>query len=336
VIAVYGATGHTGRLVSAELVGRGEEVVLAGRDAVGLEKLAAELGPRAQVRVADLDDEAALRAAAQGAAVVINCAGPFASSGGPVATAALAAGAHYLDHAAEPLHAKNLFDNFQQLAGEAKVVVSPGMSLYGAIADLLAAALTDEQGPLSAVTVAYAVNGWRMTTASKNTAGRLASSDRLAYTDGEFHLVAGGAEPAVFEFPAPIGARPVLVNYPAGEVVTIPRHVSTRSIEVLMTAETFQEDTVFTSEDIAAADRAGSAFTIVVRAASADETRTGYVRGNDIYRVGALTSVEAALALAGGQVRAEGVRSAAELFEPVDFLQTLEAVGCFTELHLKD
>ncbi|MEV5967260.1 saccharopine dehydrogenase NADP-binding domain-containing protein [Kribbella sp. NPDC051952] len=336
MIAVYGATGHTGRLVSAELVDRGEKVILAGRDAAGLEKLAAELGPLTEVRAAGLDDGQALLAAMDGAAVVINCAGPFARSGGPVATAAIAAGAHYLDHAAEPLHSRNLFENFDADARTAKVVLSPGMSLYGAIADLLAATVTEGQGPVDAVSVAYAVNGWRMTSASKNTATHLVSADRLTYVDGTLQLVAREAETAIFDYPAPIGARPVLVNYPAGEVVTIPRRVDTRSVGVFMTAETFQEETVFTSEDIASADRAGSAFTVVVRATSGAGTRIGYVRGNDIYRVGALVSVEAAQALAVGNIRLDGARSAAELFAPADFLQRLQELDCFTDVHLRE
>ena len=60
-IAVYGATGHTGRLVAAELAARDNDIVLAGRDAGALHALADELGTSARVRVAALDDPAALR-----------------------------------------------------------------------------------------------------------------------------------------------------------------------------------------------------------------------------------------------------------------------------------
>ena len=35
LMAVYGATGHTGRLVAAELIARGRDVILAGRDDAG-------------------------------------------------------------------------------------------------------------------------------------------------------------------------------------------------------------------------------------------------------------------------------------------------------------
>lgn len=331
-ISVYGATGHTGRLVATELAARGHEVVLAGRDAASLDALAGELGGSAQVRVAGLDDHAALRKAADGSAVLINCAGPFSRSGEPVASAALAAGCHYLDHAAEPLHIKLLFDAFQDRARGANLVVIPGMSFYGALADLLADLLADG-APLDTVTVAYAISGWRLTTASKATAAELIGADRVLYADGVHRVAPARTTRASFAFPPPIGPRAVMADHPAGEVVTIPRHVATRAVQVLMTTDTFAEDTAFTSEDVDASTRALSSFTIAV---CADGGRSGYLRGRDIYRVGAMVSVQAALRLAGGGVPAvgvlstagalttAGVLSAAEAFAAEPFLRELE------------
>lgn len=324
-IAVYGATGHTGRLVAAELAAHGVDMVLAGRDAEALHALAGEVGAAARVRVAELDDSAALRAVTGNAAVVINCAGPFFQSGGPVAQAALATGCHYLDHAAEPLHVKQLFDTYQDPARANGTVLVPGMSFYGALADLLADRLTTGVPELETVTVAYAVTGWRMTTASKNTAVRLNGADRVLYTDGGYRVGPGAEGAESFVFPAPIGARAVIADYPAAEVVTIPRHVSTRSVRALMTADTFAEEGVFTSESLDAADRARSAFTVVVRATSRTDTRLGHLRGRDIYRVAAITSVSAAVRLADGDRRpGGGVLSAAEAFPADRFLSGLQ------------
>ncbi|GAA2796339.1 hypothetical protein [Nonomuraea dietziae] len=61
-------TGHTGRLVAAELHARGREVILAGRDGAALKALSDELGG-ARVHQAALDDPAALRALAAQASV---------------------------------------------------------------------------------------------------------------------------------------------------------------------------------------------------------------------------------------------------------------------------
>lgn len=331
-ISVYGATGHTGRLVAAELVARGQDVVLAGRDAGALDALARDLGGSTQVRVAELDDHAALRKAAERSVVLINCAGPFSHSGEPVVSAALAAGCHYLDHAAEPRHVKHLFDAFQERARAANTVVIPGMSFYGALADLLAD-LLGKGARQDTVTVAYAIGGWRLTTASKATAAQLIGADRVLYTDGAHRVAPARSTPASFEFPPPVGVRSVVADYPAGEVVTIPRHVATRAVRVLMTTDTFTEETAFTSEDVDAATRARSSFTVAVHTGA---DRRGHLSGQDIYRAGAVVSVQAALALADASAPPAGVLSAAEAFPAEPFLRELERRGLFTmQLHTK-
>jgi short subunit dehydrogenase-like uncharacterized protein len=88
-IAVYGASGFTGGLVVAELTRRGVTPVLAGRS---LERLrtaaAAEAGvPDAETVRAGIGDNA-LPAAFAGCDAVINCTGPFITSGGAVVRAA--------------------------------------------------------------------------------------------------------------------------------------------------------------------------------------------------------------------------------------------------------
>ncbi|MFD6985477.1 saccharopine dehydrogenase NADP-binding domain-containing protein, partial [Streptomyces sp. NPDC059956] len=98
-VAVFGAYGHTGRFVVAELVERGFVPVLSGRDAEKLKALAYETGLEA--RPATVEDPDALDRALTGTAAVINCAGPFASTTGPVIEAALRARIPYLDVAAE-------------------------------------------------------------------------------------------------------------------------------------------------------------------------------------------------------------------------------------------
>ena len=95
-VVVYGATGHTGRFVVAELLARGFAPVVSGRDAARLEAPAGERG-EAAVRPATVDDPGSMDRALAGAAAVVNCAGPFAVTGGPVVEAALRAGIPYVD-----------------------------------------------------------------------------------------------------------------------------------------------------------------------------------------------------------------------------------------------
>ena len=57
-IALYGATGYTGRLVAAELAATKADFVLSGRNRGKLESLAEELDGNVAVRAAALDDKA--------------------------------------------------------------------------------------------------------------------------------------------------------------------------------------------------------------------------------------------------------------------------------------
>src|SRR5687768_1941139 len=99
-VVVYGATGHTGRFIVAELIERGYTPILSGRDAARLEVLAKEWDGLS-VRAATADDPESLDRALAGADAVINSAGPFAVTAGPLVEAALRAGIPYLDVAAE-------------------------------------------------------------------------------------------------------------------------------------------------------------------------------------------------------------------------------------------
>jgi len=94
-VLVYGASGHSGRLVARELCLLGVRPVLCGRDVRKTEAVAAELG--LAHRVARVDDPLALAAVLDGATVCVNAAGPFTHTATPVADACLARGVHYLD-----------------------------------------------------------------------------------------------------------------------------------------------------------------------------------------------------------------------------------------------
>src|SRR5580698_5231972 len=92
-VAVFGASGHTGRFVVAELLRRGFTPIPVGRDASrapGFQDRGMEY------RTANVEDPASLDRALAGAAAVINCAGPFLDTAEPLVAAALRARVHYL------------------------------------------------------------------------------------------------------------------------------------------------------------------------------------------------------------------------------------------------
>ena len=110
-IAVYGASGYTGRLVAAELHRRDIEIVLCGRDGGRLRRAAGEAGiTEAELRPAGVEDPPALINAFRDCDAVINCAGPFAFLGEPVVRAAISAGCHYVDTTGEQPYIKRIFD----------------------------------------------------------------------------------------------------------------------------------------------------------------------------------------------------------------------------------
>jgi short subunit dehydrogenase-like uncharacterized protein len=86
-VAVYGASGHTGRFVVKELVGRGFTPIAIGRDEAKL-GAGALLADGLVSRVAGIDDAESLARALRGAAAVLNCAGPFLDTAEAVISAA--------------------------------------------------------------------------------------------------------------------------------------------------------------------------------------------------------------------------------------------------------
>ncbi|MBQ0852544.1 saccharopine dehydrogenase NADP-binding domain-containing protein [Streptomyces sp. BH-SS-21] len=334
LFAVYGANGHTGRVVTAELLARRQHVILAGRDERALHAVATELATPDLVSVlhAPLDDRPALRALAETADVIIHCAGPFTTTGEPVATAAAETGTAYVDHAIEPHHVKYLFDSLQATAQRTGAVLVPQMSFYGGLGDLLAAAAAAGLPDVDKVTVGYAVTGWRMTQGAVNTANLLIGEiDRVGFVDGAQRVGPVEIRNAVFPFPPPVGPRTTIVPFPSGEVVTVPRHVPARAVEVQLTASTFEEEQIFTSVDVGPQERAKTEFTVAVQVTGASGGgRNAHVRGRDIWRAGAVVSVEAALRLAGGEgPEKTGVLAPAEAFAAPEFLRALAGSGTF-------
>ncbi|GAA2094125.1 saccharopine dehydrogenase NADP-binding domain-containing protein [Streptomyces albiaxialis] len=338
-IAIYGAYGHTGRLVAAELRARGRNMILAGRDPDALASLAAGLeedgsggGARVRTLTASVDDPDALRELAGSAAVLIHCAGPYSRTGAPVALAAAEAGCHYIDHALEPHHVKHVFDALQATAERTGTLLVPGVSFYGGLGDLLASAVADGLPAVERIVLAYAVSGWRLTTGAKNTAAQLfAETERLTYADGT--LRSGYVEPrnAVFAFPPPLGPRSTLTPFPSFEPLTVPRHVPTRNVDMMLTSSTFEEPDVFESEDLDDDTRAATDFMVAGQAIYEGGNRAGDLRGHDLWRAAAVASVEAAVRVADGDGPAKtGVLAPAEAFPAREFLEALEARGVLT------
>jgi len=328
LVAVYGATGFTGKLVCAELARRGVDFVTSGRSP-------------ATDRPARVDDPAALRRAFEGAGVVANCAGPFRDTGAPVLEAAIAAGAHYLDTTGELPWMRDAHARFDAAARDAGVAAVPAMGFDFLPGDLAAHVAGSAVEPLEDIVVVYHVDGFGPTR------GTLRSSLHVIRTD------AGAAARGWFAFPEPIGRKRV-AGYPGGEELTVPRHVRTRKVTCRITTDSIAPPAagpllplavpllrgVLRSplagpldraigrlpEGPSAQQRAEVRWAVAAVARGEDgRSASALVTGPDVYGVTARAIAEGAQRLT--QTAARGVVAPAEAFDAQAFLDALAPFG---------
>ncbi len=130
---LYGAYGHTGRMIAEEAARRvdaGDDEsrldlpILAGRDRAKVDELADKLScPR---RVFDLQNESKIVAQLAGVQAVLNCAGPFSATAMPLIAACMAAGVHYLDITGE-------IDAIEAAAARGEKAKEAGVTLMPAV-----------------------------------------------------------------------------------------------------------------------------------------------------------------------------------------------------------
>ena len=137
-LMIYGATGYTGQLVTAEALEAGLRPVLAGRNAVKLASVAAPA--RLETRPIVLEDADRLAGALKDISVVVHCAGPFWRTALPMFNACLKTGTHYLDITGEVAVFEALATR-DEAARNARIMVLPGTGFDVVPSDCLIADL---------------------------------------------------------------------------------------------------------------------------------------------------------------------------------------------------
>lgn len=357
-VAVYGATGYTGRLVAAELKRRGADFVLAGRNAEKLERLSQSLGG-APTEVASLDDSKALERLLEPCVAVISCSGPFVDNGEPVLRAAINTATHYLDTTGEQPFMQAVFDRSAD-AANAGIALVTAMGFDYLPGDMIAALTCEGAGALDEVVLAYWTESFgasRGTTLSA--VGQISGSD-VEWRGGRLVPAPQTIRRPSFEFPAPIG-RQRMVRYPAGEQLTVPRHIDTANVRTLLSASTVAphpklgatvpvvmpalrfalrtpargliEKAIARMPDGPSEElRRRSRFVIVCEANGPAGRRRGVIRGSDVYGLTAVTIVEGALRCAAPGYEESGALAPSEAFDPRDFLASVAATGLEYEL----
>lgn len=332
VIAVFGAYGHTGRFVAAELHRREIIAVLSGRDASKLNALG-EVHPGADLRLATIDDPASLDRALDGAEIVINCAGPFAETAPALIDAALRARIHYLDVTGEALVTINTFKQFADIepdAGrvrDAGVVLVPSMAFYGALGDFLATVAMKDWSAADEISIAVALDSWKPTRGTRLASERRAGR-RVVFRNNQLEILPGNESPptATWDFPPPFGRQDVIGEFPTVDVVTISRHLKTSQLNAYLNLAPMKDLRAPNTTGPEAADESGRSsqiFLVEVVVRRGNEERRAIARGRDIYAVTAPIVVEAAQQIFNGQFKRNGIGAPGEIFAPEDFLRNL-------------
>jgi short subunit dehydrogenase-like uncharacterized protein len=325
-VLVYGANGYTGRFVVEELLERGLVPVLSARNSArhpeALDELRARF-PGLELRPAAVEDESALASAMRGVAAVVNCAGPFLDSAVPVAAAAMRAGAHYLDVAAEQGAVQAVYRAHREQRWPVDLAVVPAMAFYGGLADLLATAAAGDWNSMDEVRVGVGLNRWWPTEGTRIT-GRRNTLARLIVNHGELVPMPADTTAADWHFPPPLGTLP-MVPMPFSEIITMSRHLNASSITTALARVALDDvrDPGTPAPD--AAENAGDSqtFTVEVVARRGDEERRISASGGGIYAVTAPLVVEAVERLLDGRARILGAAAPGETFDADDFLDAL-------------
>jgi hypothetical protein len=343
-IAVYGATGHTGRFVLAELRRRGLPAVAIAR------RPPEEPRRDAEFRLAAVDDAAALDRALAGCAVVINCAGPFLDTARPLVEAALRAACHYIDVTAEQPSAQAVLADFDAPARAAGIVVTPAAGFYGGLADLLASALlvgesrpatvsgpaparpgrakqhqgsTDQHAGDVDLRIGVALSHWWPTTGTRLTGARN-QAPRVVVEDGRLAPLPQPGRGRTWSFDEPFGAQP-MTELPFSEVVTLAHHLPLRSLHSFISTGALQDIRDPATPAPTAVDahgRSAQRFALEV-VADGPRPRRAWATGQDIYAVSAPMVVEAAARLRRPGFDRRGALVLGQLFDARAFLDAL-------------
>lgn len=324
-VAVYGATGHTGRFVASELERRGVAVQRVARRAPMDLKTQSDAGQQTWA-IASCDEPETLDRALAGMDAVINCAGPFLDTAPAVIEAALRAGVHYLDIAAEQRSVRQSLATYNAEAKDASIVVLPAMAFYGGLADLLVAQLCTGLRVVDEILVGVALDYWHPTAGTRRT-GERNTARRVIVSGGRLAPLPSPATRSRWQFPVPFGDLPV-VSVPLSEIITISKHIAASRVESFMNEAPLEDLRRADTPAPTSAETSGistQTFVMDVFATGGGVSRRLAAFGQDIYAVSAPLVVEACMRVLSQRPAKGGTYAPAELFDPQDFLAALSA-----------
>jgi short subunit dehydrogenase-like uncharacterized protein len=350
MITVQAATGYTGRLICRELLKRGLEFQIAGRNAEKLRELAVSLNrPKLIIHTVDVTRVETCLPMLEKTSVLINCAGPFTDLGIGIALAAAGQGIHYIDTTGEQYFIKQIYDQCHTIAKRNGSALMPACAFEYAIADAGAEIAARGFGEVDEVAIYYAIGGFGASRGTKKSIIRSLTSPAYLYRGGKHIESTPSAEQRSIEFPK-IGRRSV-VSFGGGEVFSVPGHVPTRAVTTFMSVggmapwllnigvallgiaiKTPLSKIIFNQIDNQndgpnEQDRKRSAFTIICEAESGRKKQRVIITGNDPYGLTAIICAETAALLLDAGKTLDGATSPARAFGPETVQRVTEAAG---------
>lgn len=322
-VALFGAYGHTGRFVAAELLRRGLRPVLCGRDTERLHAMQVRF-PGLEARVAAVGDAVSLDRALAGAAAVINCAGPFLDTAVPVAEAALRAGIHYLDVTAEQEAARRCHALFDAEARRRAVAIVPAMGFYGGLGDLLATWAMGGWPDADEIALATALSHWHPTPGTRRTGDRNTHA-RLKVDGGELTTLHPPPPTCEWRFPEPFGLRR-MVGVTFSEIITVHRHLRCARVMHWLDEGALADvrsPVTPVPEAVDAQGRSSQRFAMAATVRRGGLRRHVFASGRDIYALTAPLVCEAVERLLRNPAPPAGARAPGALFDAAAFLQAL-------------
>lgn len=355
MIVLYGATGYTGRLIAQELDRRGAELAIAGRDEAKLKALSASLRRPVPIRIAAVDDGAALRAVLRGARVVVSCVGPFSLHGAAVQDAALDEHVHFLDITGEQGYMRATFAR-DALAHARGVALVNAVGFDVVPTDLALQLAAHGLGRLRLAELALSVTSGGASRGTIESAILLMGRAGACFHDGAWRDEPIAVHRRTIPFPPPVGPKEA-VSLPLGDVATGPRTTGAHDVRVyIRLPKQLARSLPVAQRAWRIADRLGAQrltrlwsqrlpegptperrqvtrFAIWARAEAEDgRHREVTALGQDPYGLTAVTAAHAALAFAGPGPHATGALTPTQALDPVALRAELETFGTVYEV----
>lgn len=352
-LALFGATGFTGRLLVAAAAERGHEIVLVGRDRDALGEIAAGQDAVQDVRVCDVTDPSAVRGALGGTGVIVAALSGAATDG--VRRAAVGQGRPLVDTDADVLRFRTGRRALDADARAAGIPAVWGAGWRTAVGELLMAVAAPRLAAPREVHVAYTVPDRGGVVAASSSGERAAFADALrrpitAWADGGPVTDVLGERRRLAWFPRPLGPHHA-ASVPGLEALWAPS-----SLPDLDTVRTYLAVSSLRAELLQAAGnlsrwepgrrrlsawltrgapgggpppaaRASTRWACVAEVGGDGPTVRGWANGHDPHGVTATIAVVLAEALATSPPATGGVLAPSAVASPGEVLDALAAAG---------